>query len=313
MRIAIFGTGGVGGHFGAELARAGHNVVFIARGDHLAAIRAHGLRVETSQREIVVHPATATDSPAEVGVVDAVIVGVKAWQVTQAAHAMRPLVGSDTVVIPLQNGVEAPARLVDVLGEAHVVGGLCASFSWVVGPGQIRSIGTTHFIKFGELNRTSSERVERLRQAFEHAGVKVEVPADMHAALWEKFLFVVPFGGVGAVTRSPIGVIRTIPETRRMLEDCMREILAVAQSRKIALREDAVDSAMRFVDSLAPSGTTSLQRDIAEGKPSELGEWTGAVVRLGREVRVRTPLHEFIYHCLLPQERRARRQVEFPT
>jgi 2-dehydropantoate 2-reductase len=186
--------------------------------------------------------------------------------------------------VPLQNGVEAPARLVAVLGEAHVLGGLCASFSWVVSPGHIRSIGATHFVKFGELNRRPSDRVERLRQAFEQAGVQAEVPPDIHVALWEKFLFVVPLGGLGALTRSPVGVIRTIPETRRMLEDAMSEILAVARARKIALGAETVGSAMRFVDSLAPSGTTSLQRDIDEGKPSELEEWTGAVVRLRREV-----------------------------
>jgi len=313
MRIAIFGTGGAGGYFGAQLARAGQDVIFIARGEHLQAIHTQGLRVETSKGEIVIHPAQATDDPAQVGVVDSVIVGVKTWQVTDAARAMQPMIGPETFVVPLQNGVEAPSQLAGVLGVEHVLGGLCGTMSWIVGPGHIRSIGEAHFIKFGELDKRPSERAEQLRQAFERAGVKVEVPSDIHVALWEKLLFVVSFGGVGAVTRAPIGVIRTLPETRWQLEQCMREIFAVAHARQIALSDGIIKKSMMFIDSLAPSGTTSLQRDIAEGKPSELEAWNGAVVRLGLGVGVATPLHEFIYHTLLPLELRARGKVQFPA
>jgi 2-dehydropantoate 2-reductase len=313
MRIAIFGTGGAGGHFGAELASGGEEVVFIARGAHLQAIRTQGLRVETPKGEIRIHPAQASDDPAQVGVVDAVIVGVKAWQVTEAARAIRPMVGPQTFVVPLQNGVEAPAQLSAVLGAAHVLGGLCATISWVAGPGHIRSLGAMHFIKFGELDNRPSERSKGLRQAFERAGVRAEIPADIHAALWEKFLFVASWGGLGAVTRAPIGVIRALPETRRMLEGCMREIHAVARARQVALPDGVVERSIAFLDSLAPSGTTSLQRDIADGKPSELEAWNGSVVRLGQAAGVATPLHEFIADCLLPLEMRARGQVQFPS
>jgi 2-dehydropantoate 2-reductase len=142
--------------------------------------------------------------------------------------------------------------------------------------------------------------------------VKVEVPSDIHVALWEKFLFVVSFGGVGAVTRAPIGVIRTLPETRRLLEQCMREIFEVARARQIGLSKGIVEKTMIFLDSLAASGTTSLQRDIADGKPSELDAWNGAVVRLGQEVGVSTPLHTFIYNSLLPLELQARGRLQFP-
>jgi 2-dehydropantoate 2-reductase len=313
MRIAIFGAGGVGGYFGAQLAGVGEEVIFIARREHLQAIRAHGLRVETSKGEIVIQPAQASDNPVQVGVVDAVILGVKAWQVTEAARAMKPMIGPETFVVPLQNGVEASSQLEAMLGAKHVLGGLCGTMSWIVGPGHIRSIGEVHFIKFGELDNRPSERTEQLRKAFERAGVKVEVPSDIHVALWEKFLFVVSFGGVGAVTRAPIGVIRTLPETRRLLEQCMREIFEVAQARQIALSDRIVEKTMVFLDSLAPSGTTSLQRDIADGKPSELDAWNGAVVRLGQEVGITTPLNSFINYSLLPLELRARGQVQFPT
>lgn len=313
MRIAIFGTGGVGGYFGAQLASSGEDVIFIARGEHLQAIRTQGLRVETSKGDIVIQPAQAANDPAQVGVVDSVIVGVKAWQVTDAARAMQPMIGPETFVVPLQNGVDAPSQLAGVLGAERVLGGLCGTMSWIVGPGHIRSIGEAHFIKFGELDKRPSERTEQLRQVFIGAGVKVEIPSDIHVALWEKFLFVVPFGGVGAVTRAPIGVIRTIPETRRMLDQCIREIFAVARVRQVALSDRSVEKSMAFLDSLAPGGTTSLQRDIADGKPSELEAWNGAVVRLGQEVNVATPLHEFIYHSLLPLELRARGKVQFPA
>ena len=313
MRIAIFGAGGVGGYFGAQLSRGGEEVIFIARKEHLQAIRAHGLRVETSKGEIVIQPAQASDDPVQVGVVDAVILGVKAWQVTEAARVMKPMIGPETFVVPLQNGVEAPSQLAVMLGAKNVLGGLCGTMSWIVGPGHIRSIGEMHFIKFGELDKRPSERAEQLRQAFERAGVKVEVPSDIHVSLWEKFLFVVSFGGVGAVTRAPIGVIRTLPETRRLLEECLREIFAVARARQVALSDGSVEKSMAFLDSLAPGGTTSLQRDIADGKPSELEAWNGAAVRLGREVGVATPVHEFIYHSLLPLELRARGKVEFPA
>lgn len=306
MRIAVFGVGGAGGYFGAKLARAGEDVTFIARGEHLEAIRSAGLTVETPGGEIVIRPAQATDDPARVGAVDAVLVGVKAWQVPEAAHAIRPLMGPETFAVPLQNGVEAASQLETVLGSDHVVGGLCGTLSWRIGPGRIRSIGDVHFVKLGELDNRASDRTERLRAAFERAGVTVEVPSDIRRALWEKFLFVVSLGGVGAVTRASVGVIRTLPETRGMLTGCMEEIRAVARARQVPLADSIVADTLALVDSLDPDGTTSLQRDIVDGKPSELEAWNGAVVRLGREAAAATPLHEFIYESLLPQELRAR-------
>ena len=309
MRVAIFGTGGAGGYFGAQLALAGEEVVFIARGEHLRAIRSEGLRLETPGGEVVIRPSMATDDPAQAGAVDVVLVGVKSWQVPEAAEAIRPLIGPETFAVPLQNGVEASSQLAAVLGNEHVLEGLCGTLSWVTAPGRIRSIGKVHFIKFGEMDNRASERAERLRGAFERAGVNVEVPADVHQALWAKFLFVVSLGGVGAVTRVPVGVVRTVPETRRMLETCMREILAVARARGISMRDEVISKTLAFVDSLDPDGTTSLQRDIVAGKPSELEAWNGAVVRFGREAGVPTPLHEFVYHSLLPQELQARKQL----
>src|SRR5262245_37007589 len=308
MRIVVFGTGGAG----AQLTRAEADVVFIARGDHLSAIRTHGLCVETPAGETVFRPVLAADDPTRVGKADVVLLGVKAWQVTEAAEAIRPMIGPGTFVVPLQNGVEAPSQLAAALGAEHVLGGLCGTFSWVTAPGRIRSVGAGNFIKFAELDNRSSDRVEQLRQVFERAGVNVEIPSDIHKALWEKFLLVTSFGGVGAVTRAPIGIIRTIPQTRRLLEQCMQEVLVLARARQVALADTVVADTMTVVDSLAASGTTSLQRDIMDGKPSELEFWNGAVVRLARDVEVATPVHEYIYQCLLPQEMQARGKVKFP-
>lgn len=309
MRIAVFGTGGAGGYFGAQLAIAGEDVVFIARGDHLRAIRSTGLRLETPSGETVIR-AEATDAPAEIGPVDAVLVGVKAWQVTAAAGAIRPLVGPETVVVPLQNGVEAAGELAAVLGPA-TLGGLCGTLSFVAGPGHIRSVGGQNFIKFGELDDKPTERVGRLRECFAHAKVSVEVPASIVKALWDKFLMVTAFGGVGSITRAPIGVTRAIPETRRLLQQCVQEAMAVAKARGILMSEATVSDMMKFYDGLPTSGTTSLQRDITDGKMSELDYWNGAVVRLGREVAVPTPTNQFIYGCLLPHELRARGKINF--
>jgi len=308
MRIGIYGTGGAGGHFGARLAKAGEDVVFIARGEHLEAIRREGLVVETDAEEIRIPPATvkATDDPVEAGPVDVILLGVKTWQVEESARRLGPMLGPDTFVVPLQNGVDAARQLVGVLGPGRVVGGLCATFSWIVAPGRIRSLGQVHSIRFGELDRRPSARTEKLRETFERAGIRATVPPDIQVSLWEKLLFVVSFGGVGAVTRVPIGVIRAVPETRRMLRVAMEEIRSVSRARGVVLSEDAVDRGMAFLDGLDPTGTTSLQRDISEGRPSELEAWNGAVVRLGKEAGVPTPTHEFLYASLLPLERRAR-------
>ncbi len=312
MRIAIFGTGGVGGYFGGRLAQAGEDVVFIARGEHLKAMRRHGLRVDSIEGDFVVQPVQATDDPAEVGPVDAVVVAVKAWQVSEAAEAMRPMVGPETFVVPLQNGVESPTQLAEALGSERVLGGVCRVMSFIAEPGHIREAGLPPYVAFGEPDNRPSKRVERLRQAFARAtGVNVEIPPDINAAMWRKFLFIASLSGVGAVTRAPFGVLRSLPEARQMLEQVMQEVLAVARARNIALPEDIVSQTLTFVDGLPPGGTASMQRDIMEGRPSELESQNGAVVRLGREVGVSTPLNAFIYHALLPLELRARGEIEF--
>jgi 2-dehydropantoate 2-reductase len=312
MRIAIFGTGGVGGYFGGRLAQAGEDIVFIARGRHLQALQEKGLRVESVLGNFTMQPVQATDDPAAVGEVDVILVAVKAWQVPEAAEAMRPLVGPETFVVPLQNGVEAPAQLAAALGQAHVLGGLCRIISAITGPGHIQHTGIDPYLAFGELDNQRSQRVERLRAALARAhGLVVEVPADIQVAMWRKFFLIAPWSGVGAVTRAPIGIFRSLPETRQMLEQAMAEVAAVAQARGIVLPHGLVEQTMAFIDGLPAEGTASMQRDIMEGRPSELEAQNGAVVRLGREAGVATPVNSFIYHSLLPLELRARGRIAF--
>lgn len=307
MRIAVFGAGGVGGYFGGRLAQAGEDVVFVARGAHLAAMRRDGLSVESTAGDFVVRPVEATDEPSRVGAVDAVLLGVKAWQVREAAPALRPMLSEGGFVVPLQNGVEAADELAAELGAERVVGGLCKIFCYVAGPGRIRHAGVPPRIEFGERDGRRSDRVDGLRSAFEKAaGVDVATPGDINAALWEKFLFIAPLSGVGAVTRMPAGVLRSVPEGREMLETAMREVFDVGRSRGVGLRKDAVARTMSYVDALSPETTASMQRDILEGRPSELEYQTGAVVRLGRAGGVAVPVNEFIYRSLIPGERRAR-------
>ena len=311
MRIAIYGTGGVGGYFGGRLAQAGEEVIFIARGAHLEAIRTHGLKVKSIKGDFHIQPAQASDDPAQVGVVDAVLLGVKAWQVPEAAQALRPLLAEHSFVVPLQNGVEAPEQLAAVLGKAHVLGGMCQISARLAAPGEIHHLGIEPYIAFGELDGKPSPRVESLHQAFTRAGVNAAAPADILAAMWNKFMFIASISGIGAVTRAPVGVVRSLPETRTLLLRALQEVQAVARARGVSLPQDAVEQRLAFIDSLPAGVLTSMQRDIADGRPSELESQNGAVVRMGRQAGVPTPVHDFLYACLLPQEKRARGDLSF--
>ncbi len=311
MRIAVFGAGGVGGYFGGRLAQAGEQVVFIARGDHLNAIQSNGLKVDSIAGDFHISPAEASDDPQRVGIVDAILVAVKAWLVPQAALAMRPLVGAETFVVPLENGVEAPGQLSEALGAKHVLGGLCQISSLIAAPGHIRHVGIDPYVAFGEMDSSHSQRADMLLKSFQRAGVKAAIPDDIQVAMWDKFLFIASVSGVGAVTRSPMGIYRSQPETRQMLVAAMQEILEVAQMRGVRLPEDIVEKRLAFIDNTGPSVMASMQRDILEGRPSELESQNGAVVRMGKALGVPTPVHAYLYTSLLPQERRARGELTF--
>lgn len=307
MRFAIYGTGGVGGYYGARLAAAGHDVHFIARGAQLAALRSQGLKLLSPLGDAFIEHPQATDDPRSVGPVDCVILGVKTWQVGEAAEAMRPLVSENTLVLPLLNGVESPDQLAAALGAAHVLGGLTKVFSRIESPGVIRHFNAFARIDFGELAGGRSERAERLRAALAGPGIEVETSVDIRTELWKKLVIVTSWAGLGALARSPIGVMRSLPETRGLIERAVDEGIAVGVARGHAIGTDFKGDLWRMYDALPAEATASMQRDIMEGRPSELDAWNGAIVRLGAAAGVATPVHRFTYFTLLPMERRARR------
>jgi len=217
------------------------------------------------------------------------------------------MIGKDTMVIPLENGIDAPDQLAALLGPEHVLGGLCGIVSFIAAPGHIRHIGADPFVMFGELDNRPTARVEQLRDECLRAGVQADIPADIHHALWSKFVFIAPMSGIGAATRMPIGVWRSMPETRDLATRAIREIVALALARGVDLGGDAaVERTLARFDALNADATSSLQRDIIDGKPSELDAQLGAVVRLGRQAGVPTPVCEMILALLLPQEQNAR-------
>lgn len=311
MHIAVFGTGGVGAYFGGRLAQAGEQVTFIARGDHLKIIQQNGLRVDSIKGDFTVHPAQAADKPSQVGIVDVILTAVKTWQLPKAAQAMQPMVGPETIVVPLENGVEAPEQLSAVLGEEHVLGGLCQISSFIAAPGHVKHVAIEPFVAFGAMDGSRSERAEKLYTAFERAGVKVEIPSDIMVAMWRKFIFITSISGVNAVTRAPAGVLRSLPGPRQMLENALQEVIAVGRAKGVALPEDIAENIISFIDGMPEGTVASMARDIIDGRPSELEAQNGAVVRLGREVEVLTPTHAMIYASLLPQELKARSKLDF--
>jgi 2-dehydropantoate 2-reductase len=308
MRIAVVGAGGVGGYFGGRLAQTDHDVTFIARGEHLSAMLQEGLRVESIDGDFAVSPVQATDNPEDVGAVDLVIIGVKAWQIPGTAVRLGPMLGPDTLVLPLQNGLEASSQLAEALGPAPVLGGLCAIYSFITAPGCIRHIGIDPAVTFGALQPGQAGRLADVQAALQQAGITANTAPDIRVPLWEKFL-VLRWGVVGAVARVPAGVLRRLPQARDMIDKAGREVLDVAETQGIGLPADTLRRSSALLDSLPAGATTSLQRDVMEGRPSELDAQAGALVRLGEQIGVATPLHAFIYHSLLPMEMQARGEI----
>lgn len=306
LRIAVVGVGAVGGYFGGRLLQAGESVSFVARGKTLRALRANGLRLESPQGNAVLSNLEATDSPVEIGAVDVVIVAVKAWQVPGIAESIHPLVGRDTVILPLQNGVEAADQLAAVCGKERVLGGICRIVAAADGEGHVKHVGVEPFIALGELDNHRSSRTARLVETLRRAGIAADNPADIQASIWKKFLFIAPVSGVAAVARAPLGVIRAIPETRSLVEQAMGEVSDLARSKRISLSAHSMRKTLEFLDTMPAESTCSMQRDIMGGRPSELDAINGAVVRLGRVLGIDTPVNQFIHASLLPTEVKAR-------
>jgi 2-dehydropantoate 2-reductase len=298
MRIAVMGTGGIGGFFGGRLAQAGNDVTFIARGAHLAAMKQDGLKVESALGDIHIARPSVTDNPAEIGPVDLVLFGVKLWDTESAARSIAPIVGPDTAVISFQNGVQKDDVLREVLGERAVVGGVAYISATIAAPGVIRHAGALQRLVFGEYDGKASPRTTAFLEACKAAGINAEISGDIRRALWEKFVFLVGLSGTTASTRHTIGPVRGNPQTRAFLLDVMREVVAVGLAEGIALAPDFADDRLAFCDTLPTDMTSSMHNDRERGNRLEVQWLSGDVAARGKRLGVPTPANRAIYDIL---------------
>ena len=306
MKAAIIGTGGVGGYFGGKLARAGCDVTFLARGEHLKAIQQNGLTIKSIKGDFTVGPVKATDRISAIESVDLIMIALKAWQVKDVVKDLEDLAGSETMILPMQNGISVIEELKEHLHLENIIGGLCRIISKIESPGVINHSGIEPVIVFGELDNTETARIQKLKAVFDHAGITASISNDITADLWKKFIPIC-VSGLLAVTRTTYGELRELKETRQLMIDLLDEIFRLSQKAGIRIEPDFVAKAVAFIDSFPYDSTSSLTRDIREGKPSELEYQNGTVVKLGELYKVETPVNRFIYNCLLPMEIKARR------
>jgi len=300
MRIAVVGAGGVGAGFGAALAKAGGDVTFIARGAHLAAMKSNGLKVESPRGDVHLQPTQATDDPAAVGPVDIVLFCVKLWDVESAGKHIKPLVGPNTAVIPLQNGIDAPERLVPILGKQAVMGGVAQISASIVAPGVVRQVGTFMRLLFGELDGAPSKRGEAFLALCKKAGFDAVLSAEIVSELWLKFILLATNASVMAVARQPIGKLRDDPDMRPQFVAAYNEVIAVGKARGVKLPANTLDMMLAFNAGAPPTMKPSMALDLERGNRIELPWLGGKVVELGRTLGVPTPTHALMYAALKP-------------
>jgi len=300
MRIAVIGAGGVGGAFGAALAAAGGDVSFLARGAHLAALQARGLSLVSPRGDLHLNPIRATDAPGSIGEVDVVLFCVKLWDVESAGAAIRPMVGRQTAVIPLQNGIDASERLIPILGKDAVMGGVAQISATIAEPGVIRQTGTFMRLVFGELDGRPSQRGEAFRSLCEAAKFEAVNSQSVLTALWEKFVLLATNSSVVALTRLPFGKLREDPDVFALFAKAVAEVAAVGRARGIALPPETETKALQSTRNFPADMLPSMAVDLMRGNRLELPWLAGKVVQLGRELSVPTPTFEVMYAALKP-------------
>ena len=299
MHIAMMGSGGVGGYFGARMASGGSDVTFIARGQHLAAIQSRGLKINSRDMgNITIYPANATKTPAEVGIVDCVVVAVKLWDTEETGRAILPMLGPETAVLSLQNGVEGDAVLSDIVGHQRIISGVAFIASSIGEPGVIKHIGTMQRVVIGEINGISSPRIKALHKALTKGGVVSEISNDVERTIWEKFVFLIGLSATTTLMRKTLGPIRDDAGSRQLLLEVMQETVSVGRARGVGLSEGFAKDRLEFADKLPADMTSSMHHDIEAGKPLELAWLSGAVVRFGQESGVPTPANRMVFDAL---------------
>jgi len=299
MKIAIFGSGGVGGYFGGRLAAAGEDVTFLARGAHLTAMQEDGLHIDSPNGALHLPKVQATDRPQAIGPVDVVLFTVKLYDVETAAATLAPLIGPDTVVITMQNGVDAVDMVSRHVGAEHVAGGAAYIVAVIDKPGHVRHT-TAQQLVFGERDKRRSDRLVAFEQAGIRAGFQAKASEDVEADLWTKFVRLATWSGMTTVTRSPMGIVRDNPATFEMMVAAIQEVINVGRARGVNLPADIMDSTLTMVKNFPASSKSSMLEDIERGRRLELPWLSGAVVRLGKESGVPTPTHQFITTVLTP-------------
>ncbi len=299
MKIAVIGAGGVGGYFGGRLAQAGNDVTFVARGRHLAAIREHGLAIESALGDATVR-CPATDDLSALGPVDVAMLCVKLWDVEATAPRLAAIVSNGGVVIPFQNGVESADRVAALLGPSHVLGGVAYIAATIRAPGVIAHTGTMARLRVGAFPGGPEDRAAAFVDACRSAGVEIEHTPDIRRALWEKFVFLASFSGITSAARSPIGVVRSDPDLRALLEAAMREVWSVGVARGVALPDDFVAKQLAFADGLPAAMRSSMLNDLESGYRLEVPWLSGAVARMAREAGLAAPVHATLHAILKP-------------
>ena len=307
MKIAIIGTGGVGGYFGGKLAKAGYDVTFLARGEHLKAIQQNGLTVKSIKGDFKVDSVKATDRIDTIGLVDLLILGVKAWQVKDISYVLKTIIHKDTVVLPLQNGVLAVDELKESIKKENIIGGLCRIISKIDSPGVINHFGIEPTIIFGELDNSKTERLYKIKTVFDSAEIKGVISDDIIADLWKKFIAIC-VSGLLAVTKTTYGELRDLKETRQLMIELLSEIYNLSQKIGVKIESDFLDKTVSFIDSFPYDSTSSLARDVWEGKPSEIEYQNGTVVKLALKYGIDIPVNRFVYNCILPMDLKARKR-----
>lgn len=305
MKIAIMGTGGVGGYYGALLAQKGHEVTFIARGPHLQTIRERGLAIRSVHGDFIVFPARAVDNPAEAGQAELILFSTKTYHTDGAAQLVKPMVGEATTVVSLQNGVDAAERIGAVVGMDHLLGGVTWLSAAIEAPGIIGQYSQFRRIALGEFNGETTARAQAIHDVLSGVGAAVELVPDITRILWTKFVFIASVSALGCLTRATFGEYRNVPEARAVLTEAIQEVAGVAEARGIRLDPDITEKTLAFIDSSDPGIKPSMQRDVEAGRRSELESMIGIVVRLGRELGIRTPVMNLAYSVLKPTELKA--------
>ncbi len=306
MRIAVLGSGGTGGYYGALLARSGQEVSFIARGAHLEAMRGRGLHVKSVFGDFQIEPRLVTDKPADVGPVDLLLFCTKTYDTDAASESAKPLVDSRTSILSVQNGVDAVERIGRVLGMEHMLAGATWISSAIEAPGVIKQASEFRRLVFGELDGSTSARARAIFDALKATGITVELSQNILKVLWTKFVFISSVSAVGSLTRLPMAAFRAVPETRAMLADLMREVVAIASASGIQLDPEVVQNTFAFIDSSGPNIKASMQLDVESGHRTELESMIGVIGHKGRQFGVPTPVADVVYASLLPLELKAR-------